>query len=540
MRRFPISILGLTLALAACGSEPRTGPEAGAALLEEVAAAMGGWETIEAIEREELEIRGTAWEPHQAQFPGGILELANYESRLLIDYTGPSMRIEFHGERRYPAPGPVDFLEVIDDDAGAVFDLPEIPSEDGAPEDLTNGQRMRGSRFAARMRDVERMSVRIARVARESETLIREPDRSVDGTTFEVLAYHDGENSVELLLNSTTKLPGRVIVLETDPLYGDTQNELVLDDWRPARFPSSAPGGEWEIPIPFRRTVFLNGDRYREETVESVAINGVFEAGAFDIPSTIRESPERGDRVTSDIALRRAIMGFGPLEGFGSLPEVAPLDNVAPGVWIAGGSSHNSLVIEMSDHLIVAGTPLFDERSIGVIEALNVRFPEKQVRHAVVSHFHADHSGGVRAYAALGATIVAHESIAPFLEVVLSRPRTIRPDALSGQDGRPTIRRVSESDEVSDGSRTVRFLHVPNEHANGMLIVYVADANVVFVSDLYSPPNPVDATDANARAFFDTVIAHGLDVETVVGAHGSMGPFSALARVMGAGESSPE
>jgi glyoxylase-like metal-dependent hydrolase (beta-lactamase superfamily II) len=208
-------------------------------------------------------------------------------------------------------------------------------------------------------------------------------------------------------------------------------------------------------------------------------------------------------------------------------------------VWIAGGSSHNSLVIEMNDHLIVAGTPLFDERSIGVIEALNVRFPQKPVRYAVVSHFHADHSGGVRAYAALGATIVAHQSIAPFLEVVLSRPQTIRPDALSGQDGRPTIQRVNGSDEVSDGSRTVRFLHVENEHADGMLMVYVPDVDVVFVSDLYSPPNPVDATDPNARAFFDAVISSGLEVETVVGAHGSTGPFSALARVMGQGGAPP-
>lgn len=536
MRRLSISILGIALVLAACGSEPRIGPEAGAALLEEVAAAMGGWETIEAIEREELEIQGTAWEPHQAQFPGGILELADYESRLLIDYAGPSMRLEFRGERHYPAPGPVAFLEVIDDDAGAVFDLEETPSDEAASEGWTNGQRMRGSRFAARIRDLERMPVRIAQVARASETLNREPDRSVDGTTYEVLAYHDGANPVELLVDPATKLPGRVIVLETDPLYGDTQNEMVLDDWRPTRFSASGPGGEREIPVPFRRTVFLNGDRYREEAVQSVAINGVFQAGSFDIPAPIRESPERGERVTSDIALRRAVMGFGPLEGFGSLPEVAPLENVAPGVWIAAGSSHNSLIIEMMDHLIVAGTPLFDERSTGVIEALNVRFPEKPVRYAVVSHFHADHSGGVRAYAALGATIVAHESIAPFLEVVLSRPRTIRPDALSGQDGRPTIQRVGASDEVSDGARTVRFLHVANDHADGMLMVFVADVNVVFVSDLYSPPNPVDATDRNARAFFDAVIAHGLDVETVVGAHGSTGPFSALARIMGSGD----
>jgi glyoxylase-like metal-dependent hydrolase (beta-lactamase superfamily II) len=250
--------------------------------------------------------------------------------------------------------------------------------------------------------------------------------------------------------------------------------------------------------------------------------------------------------MTSEITIRRAIMGFGPLEGLGELPLVAPLENVANGVWIAGGGSHNSLVVEMSDFLVVAEPPLFEERSVGVIEALKFRFPEKPVRYVIVSHFHGDHSGGVRAYAALGATVVAHESIAPFLEVVLSRPRTIHPDALSRSDQPGTIQRVGEFDEISDPTRSIQVWHVPNDHADGMLATYIPGERIMFVSDLYSPPNPVDAANDNARAFHDFVVGRNLDVETVVGGHGSSGPFSALASVMGpaaaaaAGDETPE
>lgn len=544
MRSFLTPILGLFFFLAACASEPRTGPDAGVGLLEEVAAAMGGWETLESIEREEIQTRGAAWEPHQAPFPGGVLEIASFDQNIRIDYSGPSMRLEFNGERSYPLPGPVGFVEVIDGNVGALLEplSPENDEPTGGTEtdeDAPAGERMQGSRVAARLRDIRRMPARIALVARESEELTRALDRSVDGTTYQVLEYHDGMNPVELLVSPTSKLPVRVIVLETDPLYGDTHNELIFDDWRPTRLDAARTGGAAEVPIPYRRTVYLNGDRLREEEVQEVALNPVFDAGVFDIPAPVRNSPEPGDRVTSDATIRRAIMGFGPLPGFGELPEVASLESVAPGVWLAGGGSHNSLIIEMNDHLIVAGTPLFNERSIGVIEALNVRFPEKPVRYAIVSHFHGDHSGGVRAYAGLGARIVAHESIAPFLEVVLSRPRTIRPDALSRLDQAATIQRVGEYFEITDGARTVEVRHVPNEHANGMLMTYVPEERVVFVSDLYSPPNPVDASDANARAFFDAIVESNLDVETIVGAHGSTGPFSVLAQIMGARDTAP-
>ena len=191
------------------------------------------------------------------------------------------------------------------------------------------------------------------------------------------------------------------------------------------------------------------------------------------------------------------------------------------------------MVVEMEDHLIVVEAPLFEERSIGVIEAVEARFPDKPIRYTVVTHYHADHSGGIRAYAGKGATVIGHESIVPFLETVLNSPSTVRPDMLSQSGLTPAVEGVgSEPMELTDGSRTVQIVEVPNNHAAGMVVVYLPEERVVFVSDLYSPPNPVEADNANARAFHDAVVAAGLDVETVVGGHGTTGPFAALANVM--------
>ncbi len=512
--------------LSACASEPPTGPDAGAELLEQVVTTMGGWEVLSMIERQELISEGTEYEPHQAVRPGDERELNIFNKTVMVDFTSGSMRLQFNGDRSYPAPGTVRFTEVIDPDAGALI----TPGED---EDAI--ERLQGSRVAARLRDVNRLAARFPFVARDAGDLVRAEDQLIGETTYQVLEYTDNGARVQVLvrIDGFGRVPHSVIYHETDPLYGDTRNQMVFSDWRPSQVGATDEGRAITAQLPFSQSMFLNGDRYLEESFRNIINNGAFDAETFAIPGEVRNAPEPGERVLSQITLRRAGMGFGPLPGYAEVPIVAPLEEVAPGILHAVGGSHHSMVIEMADHVIVVEAPLFEERSIGVIEAIEARFPDKPIRYAVVSHYHADHSGGIRAYGALGATIVAHESIVPFLETVLGSPSTVRADSLAESGAAPTVEGVgSEPLELSDGARTVQIVEVPNNHAAGMVITYVPDAQVVFVSDLYSPPNPVNADNANARAFYDAVVAAGLDVETVVGGHGGTGPFQNLANVM--------
>ena len=98
----------------------------------------------------------------------------------------------------------------------------------------------------------------------------------------------------------------------------------------------------------------------------------------------------------------------------------------------------------------------------------------------------------------------------------------------------PVVEGVAESMDLSDGTRTVQVLHVPNEHATGMLMAYLPNERIAFVSDLYSPPAAPQADDANARAFYDAVVNAGLDVDRVVGGHGGpAGSFEVLTGVFG-------
>jgi alkyl sulfatase BDS1-like metallo-beta-lactamase superfamily hydrolase len=60
-----------------------------------------------------------------------------------------------------------------------------------------------------------------------------------------------------------------------------------------------------------------------------------------------------------------------------------------------------------------------EERSQAVLAALKKNFPDKPVRFLVSTHFHNDHTGGVRAYIAAGATVVTGKVNEEFLNTWL-------------------------------------------------------------------------------------------------------------------------
>jgi glyoxylase-like metal-dependent hydrolase (beta-lactamase superfamily II) len=197
------------------------------------------------------------------------------------------------------------------------------------------------------------------------------------------------------------------------------------------------------------------------------------------------------------------------------------------------------MVVEMKDHLVVVEAPLFDERSVAVIKALEEKFPGKPVKYLAITHFHFDHTGGIRAYAAEGATLLAPEGMVPFVKEMLERTHTLRPDSLAKASVKGSIEGVTETKTLTDGERTVELRPIPNDHATAMLIAYLPKEKVAFVADLYSPPGPVPNPSVifehnRAKAFYDAVKKAGLSVDTVVGGHGVVGPFRDLEKMLAA------
>jgi len=500
--------------LASCSAPPATGPEAAKAVIEEAAASMGGWTNIESVKVQEILTGGGHWEPMQAVEPKADPLVVDYfGQRLLVDLEKKRMRLTHDGKRSYPQPGPVKFTEVIDGDVAML----ETTSADGK---LTT-ERLHPSRFAARMRDFNRLPIQVLKVAKAAPDLTREADVTIEKKAFHVLKYKDGGSPVELHIEVFNKLPARVIYTEDDPIFGDTLNELGFSDWK------DVAGG---VRLPHSLSTFLNGTKIREDKVRTLINNPPrFDEAEFAIPDDIRAQPEVGERILSQWTLRRAVIAVGYLD-FGRSQSVK-LDQLAPGVFHVTGGTHHSLAVEMKDHIVVVEMPLFDERSAAVIKALEEKIPGKPIKYGVISHYHIDHSGGLRTYAAIGATLLAHESIVPFVKETLERPHTIRPDSLSKASSKGSVEGVVDSKELTDGERVVQLIAVPSGHAAGMLVAYLPKEKLLFVSDIYTPGAPIQPGDGNAVALMAAITKANLTVDRIVGGHGGVGPFKDLQKV---------
>ena len=86
---------------------------------------------------------------------------------------------------------------------------------------------------------------------------------------------------------------------------------------------------------------------------------------------------------------------------------------------------------------------------------------------------------------------------------------------------------------LKDGGDEIDLYRIPNPHAEGMLIGYVASAKLVWVTDLYSPGRDKVKT-PNLVAFDAQVKKLGLHPALYAGGHGSSGSEAELAAIIAA------
>ena len=339
---------------------------------------------------------------------------------------------------------------------------------------------------------------------------------------YRINGHIDDKNMVELV---GTWFP--------NPVYGDMDYEMrytQYQDFGGVKFPMLLHTHQGDP----RMNVAHN---YYEYRVTSVKVNAP--VATIPVPDAVRTAVAAPARVEST--------------------------RLAAGVWLLGGGTHNSLLVEFKDYLAVVDAPNNEARSLAVIAEAAKLAPGKPVQYVINTHHHFDHAGGLRTYLSQGTTIVTHETNKQYyLDILFSpAPRTLQPDRFSefspmywisrrpppietiSGEPRGTAKyvvtdgeRILEIDKVEDVAyRTGDRTYNQGNHSVDMLIAYLPKEKILFNADLYSPPAqgaPAPAPNASMRTLAENIRKLKLDVLQHVPAHGRVGTHEEFMKIVAA------
>jgi glyoxylase-like metal-dependent hydrolase (beta-lactamase superfamily II) len=218
-------------------------------------------------------------------------------------------------------------------------------------------------------------------------------------------------------------------------------------------------------------------------------------------------------------------------------PAAAPArpQKMAEGVWLFPGGNQ-SMAVELRDYLVVLDAPTDEAQSIAQIDSIRQFLPQKPIKYVVNTHMHFDHAGGLRTYAAEGATIITQRDNVGYYEQIWANPRTIDPDRLAKAGKPPLLEGVLGTRTLTDGARTLVIYHYPgNAHNSGMLMVFLPQERILFEADSFLPtgrPGAAHPAIPNLLQFYEAVQRLQLDVERIVPTHGQLSTFADLQKTV--------
>jgi glyoxylase-like metal-dependent hydrolase (beta-lactamase superfamily II) len=242
--------------------------------------------------------------------------------------------------------------------------------------------------------------------------------------------------------------------------------------------------------------------------------------------SEIRATRQTVDAEVGDLAAPAAVAGPRPSPP----PLNVTAESVGKGVWLLGGGSHHSALIEFADHLMLIDAPQSEPRTLAVIAKAKETVPNKPLQQLVTTHHHFDHTAGIRAAIAEGMDVITQAGNREWVERMAARPFTMQPDTLSKQPTRLVVETVDDQREIRDQMQTVQLFHVAgNPHSDTMLMAYVPRDRILIEVDAFGAGSAVNPYAAN---LLENIQKRKLRVDRIVPLHGPIVKMAELEKVV--------
>ena len=229
-------------------------------------------------------------------------------------------------------------------------------------------------------------------------------------------------------------------------------------------------------------------------------------------------------------AKANAAVNIQPAQGRGgaapaasAAPTAAQSEKLGDGVYLITGG-YAAIAVDFTDHVTILEAGQSEARGLAVIGEAKRLIPDKPVKYVVNTHSHIDHSSGLRAAVAEGATILTHQVNKAYLEKTLSLPHTLNPDKAQQMGKKPIVEGVGEKKVLTDGTHVVELYHLQNfGHHDGMLIAWLPKEKVLFEADAYNPQpattTPPSPPSPYTVSLVDNVRRLKLDPQRIVPVH---------------------
>jgi glyoxylase-like metal-dependent hydrolase (beta-lactamase superfamily II) len=182
------------------------------------------------------------------------------------------------------------------------------------------------------------------------------------------------------------------------------------------------------------------------------------------------------------------------------------------------------VIVEFRDHIMMLEAGQSEARALAYIAETKKLIPNKPIRYVMNTHPHSDHTGGLPAMVAEGATIITQRNNEAFFEKALNTPRTLLNDTLAKNPKKARVEAVAEKKVYSDGTRTVEMYHVsPVPHSNGLMVAYIPKEKIVFQGD-FSLPAPGQPGNDHVKALVPILEKLNLDFDRYINVHTSATP----------------